>query len=223
MPTQRIKANLELFVQSILAPIVIADENLTIRFVNNATVATFGYLEEELIGKNVKILMTADTAAQHDTYVQNYKTGGVPRVIGTAGRKVIGKHKSGRKINLVLSINERTVEGLHYFIATFQDITESELIMATQLRNNEINFDSMACPVVVANHKLDIQFANRSALDTFEYRREELIGNNVKLLMLGETADKHDTYVRNYAEGGSPKSSGHKDDRYWGKPKAVKS
>jgi PAS domain S-box-containing protein len=217
-----VKNNIELFLQSILAPLVIAREDLTIEYINNATIATFGYLEEELIGKNVKILMNRDTADKHDEYLKNYLSGNQPRVIGTPGRTITGKHKNGRQISLVLSINERWISNTRYFIATFQDITESELKLLNQLKNMEINYDSMACPVIIADHNLRIRFANKCALNTFEYRKEELIGESVKVLMLPETAKEHDGYIENYISGGKPRVIGTQGRSVQGKTKNGK-
>lgn len=217
-----IKNNGELILQSVLAPTIVANEQLTIQYINNATIATFGYLTEELIGKNVKILMNVNTAQKHDSYLENYLNGGVPRVIGTSGRNVIGRHKNGKLIDLILSINEKTINNTRYFIATFQDITESEIKLVKHLQNIEINYNSMACPVIVASNQLIIKFVNKSALDTFEYSKDELIGQSVKILMLPSIAEQHDKYVTNYLEGGIPKIIGTQGRQVKGKTKHGK-
>lgn len=67
--------------ESILTPIVLANDRLIIKYINTATVATFGYTLEEIQDKNVKILMPPETALNHDKYVENYKDGKTPKVI----------------------------------------------------------------------------------------------------------------------------------------------
>jgi PAS domain S-box-containing protein len=47
-----------------------------------------------------------------------------------------------------------------------------------------------------------IQKYNESAAQTFGYSKEEAIGQNIKMLMPQDVADKHDGYLRRYVETG---------------------
>jgi PAS domain S-box-containing protein len=47
-----------------------------------------------------------------------------------------------------------------------------------------------------------IQKYNESAAQTFGYSKEEAIGQNIKMLMPPDVADKHDGYLRRYVETG---------------------
>jgi PAS domain-containing protein len=47
-----------------------------------------------------------------------------------------------------------------------------------------------------------IQKYNESAAQTFGYSKEETIGQNIKMLMPPDVADKHDGYLRRYVETG---------------------
>ena len=86
--------------------IVVANEQLIITNINKKTLEIFGYNEEELLNKNVKILMTEKTSLKHDRYINNYYSGKKPEIIGTQGKKVLGKTKNGDILNLFLSIGE---------------------------------------------------------------------------------------------------------------------
>lgn len=64
-----------------------------------------GYSKKELVGKNVKVLMTAKRAALHDSYLQNYLKTGIKKVIGV-GRSVDVKAKDETVMRCLLTVTE---------------------------------------------------------------------------------------------------------------------
>ena len=94
-----------------------------IEAVNPEAERLFGYAREELIGQNVKILMTAPDAERHDQYLARYLRTGEARIIGI-GREVTGRHKDGSTFAMFLSIGEFRLEGERYFTGIVRDITE---------------------------------------------------------------------------------------------------
>ena len=213
---------LEKIYESLLSPVVVADSLLNITYVNSATESTFGYSKAELYGQNVKKLMNDDTAKVHDTYVKNYLTGNKPKVIGTQGRRVIGKHKDGTLIDLVLTISDTKQHNHRVFTATFQDISNLIHLVEEQKRNYDIVFNTIMTPIIAADVKLTIQFVNNATIKVFGYSKDELIGNNVKILMQDEVAKKHDSYLYNYLSGGQPKIIGSNGRQVKGRTKDGK-
>ncbi len=103
--------------------ISISPTGVIMRF-NSAAEKMFGYSGSEVIGKNIKQLMPAAYAKNHDQYLYNYLSTGIKKVIGTAGRMVTGTKKDGAEFPIQLSISEVIEEGFHLFTAIVRDLTE---------------------------------------------------------------------------------------------------
>ena len=205
--------------QNLITPIVVANENLNIIFINKATILTFGYSESELLTKNVKMLMTEGIANRHDEYIQNYKSGEMPKIIGTQGRTVKGKKKTGEIIDLVLSLSETWNGNQVTFIATFQNITRWSNKLKAQKEKYEVILNNVLSQIVVADDQLIINYVNKATEITFGFNKKELIGKSVKILMPSEIACNHDNYFQNYLDGNKPKVMGTTGRKVKGKKK----
>ena len=73
-------------------PVITIDENGTIESFNLAAITVFGYQPEDVIGKNVNILMPQPYHDEHDGYLSRFLKERTPRVIGV-GREVVGAAK----------------------------------------------------------------------------------------------------------------------------------
>jgi PAS domain S-box-containing protein len=103
--------------------IITINEQGIIGSVNPEAERLFGHARDELIGRNVKILMTAPDAERHDGYLSNYLRSGQAKIIGI-GREVTGRRKDGSIFPLFLSIGEFHLDGERYFTGIVRDITE---------------------------------------------------------------------------------------------------
>ena len=117
----------ERLLQSILdtvpdAMIVIDERGLIVSF-SAAAQATFGYTEEELIGRNVSVLMPSPDRERHDAYLQRYLETGERRIIGI-GRVVTGLRKDGQTFPMELSVGEALIEHQRLFTGFIRDLTE---------------------------------------------------------------------------------------------------
>ncbi|MEQ1579643.1 MAG: response regulator [Steroidobacteraceae bacterium] len=87
----------------------------------------FGYRAEEVIRRNVSILMPAPHAAGHDGYLSHYMTTGVKRIIGIR-REMEGLHQDGHVIPIDLGVSEMSIGGRRLFIGVVRDITERRAV-----------------------------------------------------------------------------------------------
>lgn len=90
---------------------------------NRATEQTFGFSADELLGKNISMLMPAPHAEAHDGYLDNYCAGGERKIIGI-GREVMGRRKDGVCFPLHLSVGEFQRDGQRLFVGICHDISE---------------------------------------------------------------------------------------------------
>jgi len=120
---------------SAVEAIAIIDSAGTVHSVNPGVERLFGYPPEEIVGRNIKLLMPASTAQFHDAYIERYRAGGPPAIIGI-GREVQGKRKDGSSITLDLSVAEWTLDGNTFFTGMMRDLTARRAAEAA-LRSSE--------------------------------------------------------------------------------------
>ncbi len=105
--------------------IITIDEDGGIRDYNRAAERIFGYGADEVIGRNVKMLMPEPHAAAHDGYLARYLRERTPRIVGSS-RKVQGRRKNGDIFPLRLAVTELRRGDRSQFIGLVSDISAEE-------------------------------------------------------------------------------------------------
>lgn len=103
---------------------------------NTAAELMFGYSANEVIGKNIKMLMPEEFSTHHDQFISTYLGGGKPKIIGI-GRDVIGLRNNGETFPMELSVAEVKSGSERSFTGIVRDITErkqkeAELVQARE-------------------------------------------------------------------------------------------
>ena len=99
------------------------DERGRIEWINPAAERIFGYRQEELIGKNINVLMPEAYHGQHGQYLRNYLETGQTKIMGS-GREVKGLRKDGGVFPMDLGVSEVKVGGEKMFTGIVRDITQ---------------------------------------------------------------------------------------------------
>ncbi|HEX8424052.1 MAG TPA: PAS domain S-box protein, partial [Pyrinomonadaceae bacterium] len=111
------------FAESAGDAIIVIDAASDIRFINRAAEKIFGYPIQELLGRNLTLLMPDYLRHVHRAGLARYLSTGTPH-INWNGVELPGLHRDGREIVLEISFGEFSENGARYFTGIARDITE---------------------------------------------------------------------------------------------------
>ncbi|NHM19962.1 PAS domain S-box protein [Epibacterium mobile] len=177
---------------------------------NPACEKLFGYRADEVLGRNVKMLMPDPFRSEHDSYIQNYKETRQRKVIGI-GREVVGLRKDGTTFPMELSVGEILDGEQRAFVGIIRDIT-SRARLEQGLRDSDAQhraiIDTAVDGIIIIDLLGTVRLFNPACVKMFGYSASEILGQNVKMLMPSPYYDEHDTYLQNYARSGERKIIG---------------
>ncbi len=160
------QARLKSIVDTAVDGIIAIDERGIIDSFNAAAEQLFGYTSDEVIGKNVSILMPAPYKDEHDGYLAKYFATGDKSVIGV-GREVVGRRKSGRTFPMRLAVGEFWLGEQRMFTGIVHDLTEQKQAEERALQSERLA--AMGQMVGVLTHEsrnaLQITQANLEMLE----------------------------------------------------------
>ena len=119
--------------------IITIDEEAMIQSFNPAAERIFGYKADDVIGRNVNILMPEPYRSEHDHYMHRYLKIREAHIIGI-GREMMAVRQNGQEFPIHLSVSEINVEGERYFTGMIRDITQrkqSEQALAAKIQELE--------------------------------------------------------------------------------------
>ena len=131
-------------VETVFDGIIMINDEGTVETFNPAAAAIFGYEADQVIGRNVALLMPENYAQAHDGYIERYLQGGQARVLG-AIRELQGRRRDGSEFPLEIAVNEvdatwilqeRRQRPRRVFIATLRDVTRQKEL-ARQLQQSQ--------------------------------------------------------------------------------------
>ncbi len=190
--------------ESLVDGCVVATSSMTILYVNKQLLKMSGFAFQEVVGRNVQMLMPAEVAKNHEGYVNACLGTGQAKVIGK-GRQVQLQRKDKSLASCWLSVTEqKKASGRHTFLGTLHE-------MQSKARSDGLgNFsvlDAVQKVVLVIDSSGVLKFLNRHAEKLLGYG-EEAVGMNVSSLMPQPYSGQHASYLLNYLKSGKPKVIG---------------
>ena len=172
---------------------------------NRAAQKIFGYSEEEIIGKNVSMLMPSPYRDNHDGYLSHYLRTGQAHLIG-ATRELQGQRKDGMHFPMEFAVTEVKYGGAHFFTAVLRDVSEQKQALKrieqlahydelTHLPNRSLLYDRLGQAITMAKRNCSSIALMYIDLDGFK-RVNDTMGHHMGDLLLMQTAERLRLCVR---------------------------
>jgi len=225
------QAHMQAILETALEGIVTIDERGSIQTFNPAAERMFGYTKDEVLNKNVAMLMPSPYHEEHDGYLQAHLSTGVKKIIGI-GREVVGRRKDGSTFPMDLGISELKLGSQRGFLGLIRDITArkqaetalQEYAQQLETKNRELEATAQSLRtsqahnqailetaidgIVTIDERGCIQTFNPAAARLFGYTHDEVLGKNVNILMPAPYHAEHDGYLQAYLSTGVKKIIG---------------
>ncbi|GAA2258546.1 hypothetical protein GCM10010145_34460 [Streptomyces ruber] len=173
---------------------VIVDDAGRIRLVNAQTESLFGYRRAELLGQPVELLIPGRFRPQHARHREAYAATRQVRPMG-AGLELHGLRKDGTEFPVEISLSPlETTDGL-LVSAAVRDVSDRK---AAEQRFRGL-LEAAPDAMVIVDDAGRIRLVNAQTESLFGYRRAELLGQPVELLIPGRFRPQHARHREAYA------------------------
>jgi PAS domain S-box-containing protein len=210
MPLSNEARWLSAVVETAVDGVILIDARGCILMFNTACEKLFKYQADEVIGQNVKMLMPRPYREEHDGYIENFHRTGERKIIGI-GREVFGRRKDGTTFPMDLSVGEAKQNEGSIFVGIIHDLTERERVERALRESNarlKAVVDTAVDGVILIDARGHILKFNPACERLFQYRSDDVLRKNVKMLMPSSYRVEHDGYIHNFLETGERKIIG---------------
>ena len=170
--------------------VVTIDKDNCITFFNQAAETLWGYCRDEVIGRNVAMLVPEAIQHQHDSFVNANRNTGIDKIVGTS-REVSVERKDGTIVHGSLSLSRVIVGNDIMYTAFVKDETAAYRARQMMTQTLEQAIDA----VVTIDKDNCVTFFNQAAETLWGYCRDEVIGRNVAMLVPEAIQSNHDNLV----------------------------
>jgi len=183
--------------------ILAVDESGIIVFANAQAEVLFGYAREELIDQPVETLVPASVRAVHPRHRKGYFESPQTRPMA-AGMELAGRRKDGSEFPAEISLSAMSTAQGTLVSAAVRDVTERKRAEA-KFRGL---LDAAPDAVVGVDRSGHIALVNAQAERLFGYRREDMLGQTLELLIPDAARDVHPTHRQKYFNDPRPRPMG---------------
>jgi len=119
---------LESILNNVAEGIFTLDENGLIETFNIASQNLFGYESEEVIGKNITLLIPENERDQCPEMIRYFETGEGENILGIT-REIVGKAKNGFVFPMSIKLGEMNLDGKRYLTAVVENISKRKAMI----------------------------------------------------------------------------------------------
>ncbi len=183
--------------------VVSIDGRNRVTYYNDAAERLWGWRRDEVMGKNVKMLVPQEYQGPHDDYVNAHRQGGQDKIVGTS-REVPLQRKDGQRLWVSLALTRTPGWRSMGYTAIIRDISAERENRETIAQTLEQALDAVVC----IDERNRVTFFNAAAERLWGRSRDEVVGQNVKMLVPRSLQPNHDNYVNNNRRTGVDKIVG---------------
>jgi len=119
---------LETILDNAAEGIITFDTEGRIESFNQAAERLFGYAEEEVAGKDLRLIIPPQTRESREDYLEHFIRTEIQHLIGHEG-EVTGRHKDGSTFPMALKISSMILEGKQLYTGLVADISERKAML----------------------------------------------------------------------------------------------
>ncbi len=172
---------------------IISDAHGGILIANHAAEMLFGYGDGELIGESIEVLVPEQQRSRHKELRGNYHKAprGRPMV---SGLEIYGRHKDGHSFRAEVGLSPiETDDGL---------LVTSTIRPTAATHDSEAYFrnllESAPDAMIIIDENGKIAIVNAQAESMFGYRRVEILGQPIEILLPERIRDRHHSHRQEF-------------------------
>ena len=185
-PTRTVEQRLRAAVESSPSGILMTDAAGRIVLVNREIERLFGYAREELLGRSVESLVPERFRGNHPAFRTGFHSDPRVRAMGV-GRDLYGLRKDGSEVPIEIGLTPVVTEEGLFVLASIVDITARRKADA----RFRVAVESSPNGMVMVDSQGKIVLVNRAIERMFGYRREELLGQTIEILVPDRFRARH--------------------------------
>lgn len=182
---------------------IISDERGKIILANRQVEKLFGYLPGEIVNQSIEMLIPEEFRGAHIRHREQYITEPRTRSMGEE-LQLYGLRKDKTRFPVEISLSPLKTDQGFLVAAAVRDVT---LIKKSEQKFKSL-LDAAPDAVIIVDNKGIIQMVNLQTEQLFGYRREDIVGKEVEMLIPPELAGKHVQHRAAYASAPKVRSMG---------------
>lgn len=178
------EARFRAIAENITDGVITIDAFGIVRSFNPAAERIFGQPAEDIVGKNIHLLMPEPYRFEHDRFLRRYREGHGAGIVGVGPRELLGMRRDGTVFPLDVAVGQMDISGQRMFVGIVRDITARQQAQE-EMRKLSSAVEQTGDSVMITSCDGAIEYVNRAFEMITGYDKSEVLGRNPRLLSSG--------------------------------------